>query len=188
MSLRDIYDRYELDMAFSDLRKTASQLVEGAGSLNPLVLFIGEAPGADEDRVGEPFVGAAGQMLNELMRGVGLSRESGPRPCFVTNIVKYRPPGNRDPKPEEIQASIPYMLEEIEELNPSVVVTLGRHATNAFWKDAPAIGICHGWIRPLTNGGFHMPMYHPAYGVYDRRNRGKLEFDFRLLREELDHG
>ena len=188
--LRKIYDRYAIDLSFESLKAGATQLVEGVGHTEPVVLFIGEAPGAEEDKHGFPFVGAAGQMLDELMSSIGMARHPirSEYPCFITNIVKYRPPGNRDPKPEELSASIPYMWAEIDVLAPKVIVTLGRYSTKALWPAAPSIGNCHGWVRPMENGMRHMPMYHPAFGVYDSRNRDVLLRDFKLLKQELDYG
>ena len=178
-----IYSDYESDPAFDELRSTASQVVRGDGWIPPQVVLVGEAPGADEDQQGYPFVGKSGQLLDELMADAGISRRKLDyvRPAFITNIVKYRPPNNRDPKPEEIKASVRYLIREFQFLQPRVIVTLGRHSTKAVWSDAPAIGKCHGVVRTMKNGAIHMPMYHPAYGIYDPRNREVLEQDFRAL-------
>lgn len=187
-ALSDIYSRYGEDPAFSELRAKAHQLVQGHGETkDPAVVFVGEAPGAEEDASGVPFCGAAGKMLDRLMAGIQMSRRGETKwSVFITNIVKYRPESNRDPYPPELRASIKYLNAELALLNPKVVVTLGKHATQALWPEAPNIGRCHGVVR-VTEQYLHMPMYHPAYGLYDPRRRDVLNRDFFLLARELEN-
>src|SRR5690606_38908114 len=106
-----------------DLAKTATQLVFGEGNPDADIVFIGEAPGKKEDETGKPFVGAAGRFLDEMLESIGLSRQD----IYITNIVKYRPPGNRDPLPSEKQEFLPYLAEQIKVIEPKLIVTLGRH-------------------------------------------------------------
>jgi uracil-DNA glycosylase len=117
-----------------DLAKTAKHLVFGEGSPDARVMFIGEAPGKNEDETGRPFVGAAGKFLSELLKGIGLARED----VYITSILKYRPPNNRDPRPEEKDAFWPYLLAQIELIRPRLIVALGRHSANCFLPEAGA--------------------------------------------------
>ncbi|HET8709178.1 MAG TPA: uracil-DNA glycosylase, partial [Candidatus Saccharimonadales bacterium] len=114
-----------------ELAKTATQLVFGDGSVDADIVFIGEAPGKKEDESGKPFVGAAGRFLNEMLASIGLVRDD----IYITNIVKYRPPNNRDPLPEEKKAFLPYLQAQLEVIQPKIIVTLGRHSTNCFLPD-----------------------------------------------------
>ncbi len=122
-----------------DLAAQATQLVFGDGNPDADIVFIGEAPGKNEDLQGKPFVGAAGKFLNEMLEMIGLKRED----IYITNIVKYRPPGNRDPLPEEKKAFLPYLQDQLDVIQPKVVVTLGRHSMNCFLPDLQ-ISQCHG--------------------------------------------
>lgn len=121
-----------------DLAKQATQLVLGTGDPNADVVFIGEAPGKKEDATGEPFVGASGRFLNEMLDSIGLTREQ----IYITNIVKYRPPENRDPSKQEKQAFLPYLQRQLEVIAPKVVVTLGRHSANCFLPRIPSCASC----------------------------------------------
>src|SRR5687767_1746771 len=125
-----------------DLAKQAKHLVPGEGNPDAKVVFIGEAPGKNEDLTGKPFVGAAGKFLNELLESIGLKRED----VFITSILKYRPPNNRDPKPAEKDAFWPYMLAQLEVIDPVVIVALGRHGANCFLPDLK-IGQEHGQVK-----------------------------------------
>lgn len=122
-----------------DLAKTAKNLVMGDGNPDADIVFIGEAPGKNEDEQGLPFVGAAGRFLNEMLASIGLERQD----IYITNIVKYRPPNNRDPLPEEKKDFLPYLQRQLEVIAPKVVVTLGRHSTNCFLPDLQ-ISKAHG--------------------------------------------
>ena len=122
-----------------ELASQATQLVFGAGNPEADIVFIGEAPGKKEDETGEPFVGAAGKFLNEMLASIGLERKD----IYITNIVKYRPPDNRDPLPDEKKEFLPYLQTQLEIIQPKVVVTLGRHSTNCFLPDLQ-ISKAHG--------------------------------------------
>ena len=150
-----------------DLGAQATQLVMGDGNLEADLLFIGEAPGKKEDETGLPFQGAAGKRLNELLDATGLQRQD----VYITNLVKYRPPDNRDPKKEEKQAFWPYLERELEIINPKVILTLGRHSMSHFLPDA-IIGDVHGKLHDVTVGGAQYtvaPLYHPAATLFNRK-------------------
>lgn len=168
------------DGVCAELAATATQLVPGEGNPDADVVFIGEAPGKNEDITGKPFVGAAGKYLNELLAIAGLTREE----VFITSIVKYRPPNNRDPKPTEKAESWPYMLRQLEVIQPKLVVTLGRHSMGYFVPNA-TIGQIHGQL--VTGGKWDvMPVYHPAAALYGMP-RAVVEDDFMKLKKVVDH-
>ncbi|MGZ6372048.1 MAG: uracil-DNA glycosylase family protein [Candidatus Limnocylindria bacterium] len=152
-----------------------TQTVPGEG--NPLsdVLLVGEGPGAREDATGRPFVGPAGQLLDELLRSIGWEREH----VFIANVVKCRPPGNRDPEPDEINACRPYLERQEAALDPAVIVTLGRHSLRRYLPDA-RIGEVHGRLR-RSGGRFVFPMYHPAAALHQSSLRETLFADIRGL-------
>ena len=157
-----------------------TNLVFGVGNPHARVLFIGEAPGKNEDLQGEPFVGAAGQDLNRYLALAGLKRED----VYIANILKCRPPSNRDPRPEEIQACTPYLRNQTRAINPEVIVTLGNFATKFVLKTEVGITRLHGRLQQA--GRFKvMPLYHPAAAIYDRTKREALEQDFKTLGELL---
>lgn len=162
-----------------ELAKAATQLVFGAGNPAAEVVFIGEAPGANEDKQGEPFVGAAGKFLNEMLAGIGLERKD----IYITNIVKYRPPNNRDPEPTEIQAFIPYLQRQIEVIEPKLIVFLGRHAMNVF---LPELKISEAHGKPVPKDGrVYLPLFHPAAALYNGGMRQTLIDDFALIPQIL---
>jgi DNA polymerase len=152
-----------------------TRAVPGEG--NPLtdVLLVGEGPGAREDATGRPFVGPAGQLLVELLRSIGWERAD----VFIANVVKCRPPGNRDPEPDEITACAPYLDRQERALEPAVVVTLGRHSLRRYLPDA-RIGAVHGTLR-RSGGRFIFPMYHPAAALHQSSLRETLFADVRGL-------
>jgi DNA polymerase len=129
--LDDIAKKIIDDKICPELASQATQLVFGDGNADSQIVFIGEAPGKNEDLQGKPFVGAAGKFLNEMLEGIGLKRED----IYITNIVKYRPPDNRDPHPEEKKAFLPYLQAQLEVIQPKIVATLGRHSMNCFLPD-----------------------------------------------------
>ena len=158
-----------------ELRAGAKQLVPGVGSAEADIIFVGEAPGAREDELGEPFVGAAGKFLDEMLGTIDLKRSD----IFITNIVKYRPPNNRDPHPEEIKAMLPYLLEQIAIIQPKLVVLLGRHAMSVFLPEL-RISADHG--QPVRKGGqVYLPLFHPAAALYNGGLRQTLVDDFALI-------
>ena len=155
-----------------DLCKGTKNGVPGEGSAEAEVLFIGEGPGFHEDRQGRPFVGPAGQFLNELLASVGLDRAT----VFITNVVKHRPPENRDPLPEEIAACDDYLTRQIAALNPKVIVTLGRFSMARFFPNAK-ISAIHGQARKIE-GRIVVAMYHPAAALHQNSLRKTVEEDF----------
>ncbi|MHA1860176.1 MAG: type-4 uracil-DNA glycosylase [Candidatus Asgardarchaeia archaeon] len=171
------------------LAQTRTNPVPGEGNPKAEIMFVGEAPGKNEDLQGRPFVGKAGQLLNELLEGVGLKRED----IFITNIVKCRPPGNRDPRPEEIQACAPYLDKQIEVISPKAIVGLGRYASQHLFEkyglEFPGITTAHGRPYKIDNLYHHFlifPIYHPAAAIYNQRLRPILEEDFKTLKETID--
>ena len=150
--------------------------VPGEGNVLSDVLLVGEGPGAREDATGRPFVGPAGQLLTELLRGIGWERED----VFITNIVKCRPPGNRDPEPEESAACAGYLDRQELALDPAVVVTLGRHSLQRYLPGA-RIGAVHGRLRRSFSGQYVFPMYHPAAALHQASLRETLFRDIRGL-------
>lgn len=150
--------------------------VFGVGNPQARVLIVGEAPGKNEDLQGEPFVGAAGKYLNELLGLAGLARED----VFIANVLKCRPPGNRDPRPEEIQTCTPYLREQTRTINPEFIVTLGNFATKFILKTDRGITGLHGKLQMA--GRFKVfPVFHPAAALYDSKKRVALEDDFVTL-------
>jgi len=141
------------------LHKTRTQGVFGVGNRAAQWMVIGEAPGADEDRQGEPFVGRAGQLLNSMLKAIGLPREH----VFIANILKSRPPNNRDPKPEEVQACIPYLFRQIELVNPTLLLCVGRIAAQTLLETDTPIGKLRGRLHRLGSGRPMIVTYHPAY-------------------------
>lgn len=165
------------------LAMQATQLVMGDGNTDADIVFIGEAPGKNEDEQGIPFVGAAGKFLNEMLTSINLKRED----VYITNIVKYRPPNNRDPLPDEKRAFWPYLVHQLEIINPKIVVTLGRHSMGYFLPKA-RISQIHGQpqrIRLTENGKSYewivLPLYHPAAALYNGSLRATLVKDFKQL-------
>ncbi len=157
-----------------------TKAVPGAGPVDAEVMFIGEGPGFHEDQQGLPFVGSSGQFLDELLANAGIDRES----VYISNVVKCRPPGNRDPKPEEVAACKPYLDRQIELINPKVIVTLGRHSmARAFPNDK--ISRVHGQPRQVGEQ-VYFPMYHPAAALHQPSLRQTVEADFDRLRMMLD--
>jgi len=166
-----------------ELAATATQLVFGDGNPNSEVVFIGEAPGKNEDLQGLPFVGAAGKFLNEMLAMIQLQRSD----IYITNIVKYRPPENRDPLPAEKKAFLPYLQSQLAAIAPKLMVTLGRHATNCFLPDLQ-ISKVHGQAKRITlrlnkhsNDSLSvvmLPLFHPAAALYNPAQRQTLIDDF----------
>jgi uracil-DNA glycosylase len=141
------------------LYKTRTQGVFGVGNRNAQWMVIGEAPGADEDRQGEPFVGRAGQLLNSMLKAVGLKREQ----VFIANILKSRPPNNRDPRPEEVRACIPYLFRQIELVNPTLILCVGRIAAQTLLETDTPIGKLRGQLHRIAGNRPMVVTYHPAY-------------------------
>ena len=161
------------DKVCPELAAGATQLVFGDGNPDAELVFIGEAPGKNEDEQGKPFVGAAGKFLNEMLEGIGLKRQD----IYITNIVKYRPPNNRDPLPDEKSAFLPYLREQIEAIEPKLIVTLGRHSMEALLPPGLRISDCHGQPKRYK-GQVYMPLFHPAAALYNGGMRQTLIDDF----------
>ncbi len=157
------------------LARTRTNAVPGEGDYGAEVMFIGEGPGYHEDRQGRPFVGNAGQFLNELLGIAGLSR----REVFIANVVKCRPPNNRDPMPDEISACASYLDRQIELINPRIIVTLGRYSMARFFP-GERISQIHGKAR-VIDGRLCVAMYHPAAGLHQASLADVIRADFRLL-------
>ncbi|MFZ2303975.1 MAG: uracil-DNA glycosylase [Minisyncoccia bacterium] len=162
-----------------DLKKTATQGVPGDGNANAQIVFIGEAPGAKEDKEGRPFIGAAGKFLAEMLESIKMKRED----VYITNIVKYRPPENRDPTPEEITDCAKWLEEEVKLIDPALIVFLGRHAMNHFFPKE-TISEVHGVLLSGKHFGKvrnFLPLYHPAAALYNGSLRETLKRDFKKI-------
>lgn len=168
------------DNVCEDLAKQATQLVFGDGNPAAEIVFIGEAPGKNEDLQGKPFVGAAGKFLEEMLAMIGLKRSD----VYITNIVKYRPPNNRDPYPEEKEAFLPYLQAQLGIIQPLLVVTLGRHSLNCFLPELQ-ISQVHGQPK-RKNGQVYLPLFHPAAALYNGAMRQTLIDDFAAIPAILD--
>jgi len=160
--------------------------VPGEGNPNTDVMFIGEGPGKEEDKQGRPFCGPAGKFLDEMLRSIGLSRDE----VYIGNIVKHRPPGNRDPEPGEIEACWPYLQSQIEIINPHVIVILGRHSLARLMPGLGTISQLHGRAF-RRDGRYFMALYHPAVALYAGSMRQVLMEDFgklKLLLKKIGSG
>jgi uracil-DNA glycosylase family 4 len=166
------------------LAQGRTQVVFGSGSPAADLMFVGEAPGFHEDKQGVPFVGAAGQLLGKLLAGIGMTREE----VFVANVLKCRPPGNRDPLPEEIEACEPHLFRQIELIRPKVIATLGNFATKLLSGKPLGITRVHGTEQEVVLGGSRVvlyPLFHPAAALYTPRMLEVLETDFKRLPDLL---
>lgn len=156
--------------------------VPGEGSPDAEIMFIGEAPGAKENETGRPFVGAAGKFLAEMLNSIGLERED----VFIANIIKYQPPGNRDPEPEEIALQLPFLKKQIAIIQPRLICFLGRHSMSAFLGDmGKTISQLHGELIE-RDGQFYLPLYHPAAALYNGGMRQTLLEDFQKIPPYMD--
>ncbi len=173
------------------LYQSRTNTVPGEGDLNTKIMFIGEAPGAREDATGRPFVGAAGKLLTQLIETMGIKRDD----VYITNIVKCRPPGNRDPQPDEIYSCLPYLKRQINIIYPKIIVTLGRHATKTIFEIAGitfrSMSNIHGNEFKGKIDGKHItivPTYHPAAALYNPNLRQILFNDFKVIKELANKG
>jgi DNA polymerase len=182
--LENIHKKWFLECK-CELKNTATQAVPGSGSPDALIVFVGEAPGKNEDKLGRPFVGAAGKFLEEMLSMVNLKRED----IYITNIVKYRPPNNRDPLPEEKNACREWLEEELATISPKLIVFLGRHAMNNFFPELK-ISDAHGKLIIKSFKGistkYFFPLYHPAAALYDGSMREILIKDFKKIPKVLE--
>ncbi len=168
------------NLRLGTLYKTATQSVPGDGNPDADILFIGEAPGFFEDQKGKPFVGNAGKLLDKMLESISLNRED----IFITNIIKHRPPENRDPTPEEIKIYTPFLKRQIQIIQPQIIATLGRFSMNLFLPDEK-ISQAHG--RSFQVGKYLLfPLYHPAAALRAGNILKELENDFKKLKIILD--
>ncbi|MCL5093933.1 MAG: uracil-DNA glycosylase [Patescibacteria group bacterium] len=162
------------------LHETKIKDVPGDGNPKAEIMFIGEAPGRDEDLQGKPFVGAAGKFLTEMIESISLKRSE----VFIGNVVKHRPPNNRDPLEDEIEACFPYLNRQIELIKPKLIVLLGKHAMERFLPDF-RISQIHG--QPKRKAGqVYLPLYHPAAALYNGSMREVLQKDFKKIPKILE--
>ncbi len=176
----------ELQMSLTDcqqcrLASGRTQVVFGTGNPRASIMFVGEAPGFYEDRQGEPFVGAAGKLLNELLGTVGLTRQD----IFIANVIKCRPPNNRDPLPDEIETCKPFLLKQIELIQPRLVCTLGNFATQTLLERKVGITKVRGRMIRLAHFVV-FPLLHPAAALHQGNLRTPLKEDFQKLKQVLD--
>lgn len=183
MSAKDELERIAQQVAkcqLCELHFSRKRAVPGEGPVDAEIMFIGEGPGFHENEQGRPFVGAAGKFLDDLLNKIGLRRDQ----VYITNVVKCRPPSNRDPKPEEVETCTKTYLErQIQAINPKVIITLGRFSMGLFLSNAK-ISEVHGqavWIK----GRMIVPMYHPAAGLHQASLKPEIEKDFLRLPEIL---
>ena len=163
-----------------ELHRSRTEAVPGEGPTHAEIMFIGEGPGASEDKQGRPFVGASGKFLDQLLAHAGVTRAD----VFITNVVKCRPPGNRDPLPDEIEiCTSNYLQHQIEMINPSIIVTLGRHSMGLFFKGAKITQI-HGQMRQVGDR-FVISMFHPAAALHQLSLKETIMADFAKLPELL---
>jgi len=164
------------------LCQSRTQTVFGVGSRTAGLLVIGEAPGAEEDRRGEPFVGRAGQLLNSMLRAVGQSRDS----AYIANVLKCRPPGNRDPAPAEVASCLPYLQQQIELLSPRVILVVGRIAAQALLGTSETVGRLRGRMHRLGPRGTPLIVtYHPAYLLRSPLEKRRAWSDLKLARAAI---
>jgi len=157
------------------LSKTRTHVVPGEGNINAEIMFVGEGPGQKEDELGRPFVGAAGKLLDKMIASIGLKRED----VFIANVVKCRPPQNRDPLPEEVEACRSWLDEQVKLINPKLIVLLGRHSMERF---LPGLRISQDHGKPKRyRGRVYFPVYHPAAALYRRSLMEDLEKDFKKI-------
>jgi uracil-DNA glycosylase family 4 len=164
------------------LAQTRTQVVFGVGNPDAELMFVGEAPGFHEDKQGFPFVGQAGKLLDQLLAGIGLQRSD----VYIANVIKCRPPGNRDPMPDEIEQCESYLFRQLELIQPTLVATLGNFATKLLSGKQFGITRVHGQEQPVTLGGQRVllfPLYHPAAALYTPRMLEVLKEDFRRIPE-----
>ena len=177
----------------TDICKNCKNIVIGKGNMSAPIMFVGEAPGRNEDEQGLPFVGAAGKNLDKLLEKVGLNIND----VYIANILKCRPPENRPPLPEEIRAHTPWLLKQIEEIRPKVICSLGNYATKFFLSDCdvdlmgkqPGITSVHGKVKIISLNGTDIkliPLFHPAAIIYNRNLLGEWEKDMEIVKKEIE--
>jgi DNA polymerase len=183
----------EIELAKNtEICRNCKNVVVGKGNIGASILFVGEAPGRNEDEQGLPFVGAAGKNLDKLLAAVGLSLND----IYITNILKCRPPENRDPLPEEVKAHTPWLMKQIREMKPKVICSLGNHATKFFLSGCnpdgmdkqPGITTVHGKARIIEIDGMKVkliPLFHPAAIIYNQKLKVEWEKDMEIVKKEI---
>ena len=182
MSAAETLDRIARDVSVCTkcaLHESRKKAVTGEGPADAEIMFIGEAPGFHENEQGRPFVGAAGKFFEQLLEQAGLTRSE----VFITNVVKCRPPANRDPQPEELQNCNQYLEDQIQAINPSIIVTLGRISMGRYFPGAKITSV-HGQMQNI-DGRFIIPMYHPAAALHQPALRPSILADFGKLPDQL---
>jgi DNA polymerase len=182
--LQGYHDREVAPCTRCALHRTRTQVVVGSGALDADLMFVGEAPGYHEDQQGIPFVGQSGQLLTTLLEGIGLTRDQ----VFVANVLKCRPPGNRDPAPAEIRSCESHLFRQVSLIRPRMVCTLGNFATKLLSGRPDGISRVHGHELPIEVGGHRLllyPLFHPAAALYTRAMLSTLEADFARIPELL---
>lgn len=172
--LKELYKEIA-DCQRCELYKRATRAVPGEGPEDAEIMFIGEAPGWNEDQQGRPFVGAAGKFLDELFASIGIKRDQ----VYITNVIKHRPPENRDPLPSEINACSGWLNRQIEFIHPKMIVTLGRHSMARFFPNK-TISKIHG-MSERRNGTIYFAMYHPAAALHQQNLRNQIELDMKKI-------
>lgn len=180
-SLKQLYEEVKTCQHCS-LYRTRTNLVFGEGNPNAKVMFIGEAPGKEEDLQGRPFVGAAGKLLRQTLRVVEIPLKK----VYIANILKCRPPGNRDPRPEEIIACIPYLKKQIQIIKPAIICTLGKFSTQNLLATLQGITHLRGKSFTMNDGKIIIPTYHPAACIYRPPWREQFLMDLKKVKTELD--
>ncbi len=183
-ALKEVYEQAQGCVRCTELARTRNSVVFGAGNADADLMFVGEAPGASEDQQGLPFVGAAGKLLEKLLVEIGLTRTD----VFIGNVLKCRPPGNRDPQPIEIENCREYLYRQVELIQPRVICTLGNFSTKLLREDPTGITRLHGQAEVLTIGRRAVrlyPIFHPAAALYTPRMLETLREDFQRLPELL---
>lgn len=179
-TLEELYEAIK-DCRSCPLGETRTHLVLGTGNPEAEIMFVGEAPGFHEDRQGIPFVGPAGQFLDQLLRSIGLDRSR----VYIANTLKCRPPENRDPLPEELAVCTPYLFKQIEIIKPRIICPLGNHATRTLLRTNTGISQLHGKL--VRKGGLaYVPLFHPAAALHKPPLKAVLIEDFQRLREHLE--
>jgi len=179
--LKELYEKVK-DCKNCPLHRTRTNLVFGEGSPEATLMFVGEAPGKEEDLQGRPFVGAAGKLLRETIKNLGISEKK----IYIANILKCRPPQNRDPKPEEIARCIPYLKKQIEIIKPRIICTLGKFSTQNLLNTTKGITYLRGKKHTLPAGTLLIPTLHPAACIYKPYWKEKFLEDLDKVKEELD--
>jgi uracil-DNA glycosylase family 4 len=178
-SLAELWD-YIKDCRLCSLADTRTNVVMGAGKENAEIMFVGEAPGYHEDKQGIPFVGPAGQFLDQLLQSIGLERSQ----VYIANTLKCRPPDNRDPLPEELATCTPFLYKQIELIQPRIICTLGNHSTKTLLKTSTGISQMHGKLIH-RDGLAYVPLFHPAAALHKPPLKSVLIDDFQILHEHL---